>query len=142
MLSGLLSTSSSTTEPLSLTWLGNSLIGMVWSIDIELNELAAEPKSNEGASGNEHQKNSEKDKQVVADLVKKLLVREVFSSFVRHTEQFSRSPQELSNQVLAERGSTAAWFSLLVLALISRTGTSVKFGRGRAFCWSISTLCI
>jgi len=113
---------------------------MIWSIDIELDELVAESKSSEGASGNEHQRNSEKDKQVVADLVKKLLVCRVFSSFVRHTERFSPRPPELSNQVHAERDLTVAWFLLLVLALTSRTGTSVRFERGRAFCWFISTL--
>lgn len=47
---------------------------MIWSIDIELDELVAESKSCESTSGNEYQKNSERDKHVVADLVKKLLV--------------------------------------------------------------------
>jgi hypothetical protein len=140
VLSSLPSTSSSTTEPSSLTWLGNSLVDMIWSIDIELDELVVESKSSEGTSGNEHQRCGEKDKQVVADLVKKLLVCEVFSRSVCHTEQFPHRPPELSNQVLAERGSTVAWFSLLVLALTSRTGTSVKFERGPAFCWFVSTL--
>lgn len=55
---------------------------MIWSIDIELDELVMESKSSESTSGNEHQRNGEKDKQVVADLVKKLLVREAFNSFV------------------------------------------------------------
>ena len=59
---------------------------MIWSIDIELDELVMESKSSEGTSGNEHQRNNEKDKQVVADLVKKLLVCVVFRSFVSHTE--------------------------------------------------------
>ncbi|KAF9647035.1 hypothetical protein BDM02DRAFT_2819645 [Thelephora ganbajun] len=73
VLSSLPSTSSSITEPSSLTWLGSSLVDMVWSIDIELDESVAESKSSEGTSGIEHQKNREKDKQVVADLVKRLL---------------------------------------------------------------------
>ena len=75
VLSGLPSTSSPTTEPSSLTWLGSSLVDMIWSIDMELDELIAESKSSEGTLVNGHQKNGEKDKQVVADLVKKLLVR-------------------------------------------------------------------
>lgn len=59
---------------------------MIWSIDIELDELVAESKSGDGTSGNEQQKNGEKDKQAVADLVKKLLVCKVFSDLVRDTE--------------------------------------------------------
>ena len=82
VLSGLPSTSSSATDASSPTWLGNSLVDMIWSIDIELDELVTESKSSEGTSGNENQKSGEKDKQVVADLVKKLLVREVFGCFV------------------------------------------------------------
>ena len=78
VLSSLPSTSSSTPEPSSLTWLGSSLVDMIWSIDIELDELVAESKSGESTSGNEHQKNGETDKQVVADLVKRLLVCEAF----------------------------------------------------------------
>lgn len=65
-------------EPSSLTWLGGSLVDMIWSIDMELDELVAESKFSEGASGSEHQKNGERDKQGVADLVKKLLVCKVF----------------------------------------------------------------
>jgi len=61
-------------------------VDMIWSIDIELDELVMESKSSEGTSGNEHQRNGEKDKQVVADLVKKLLVREAFNSFVRNAK--------------------------------------------------------
>ena len=76
VLSGLPSTSSSTTEPSSLTWLGGSLVDMIWSIDIELDELVVEAKSSEGTSGDEQQRNGERDKQAVADLVKKLLVCE------------------------------------------------------------------
>ena len=77
---------------------------MIWSIDIQLDELAAESRSSEGTLGNDYYKNGEKDKQVVADLVKKLLVCKVLSRLVRDTEQFSRRPLELFNQVLAERG--------------------------------------
>lgn len=69
-------------EPSSLTWLGNSLVDMIWSIDIGLDELVAESKLGEGASGIEDQKNAEKDKQVVADLVKKLLVCDLTSGFI------------------------------------------------------------
>ena len=140
VLSGLPSTSSSTTESSSLTWLGNSLVDMIWSIDIQLDELAAESRSGEGTLGNEYYKNSEKDKQVVADLVKKLLVCKVLNRFVRDTEQFSRRPLELFNQVLAERGSTVAWFSLPVLVLTNHTGTSARSERGRVFCQFISIL--
>lgn len=77
VLSSLPSTSSSITEPSSLTWLGGSLVDMIWSIDVELDELVVEAKFSEATSGNEHQKNGERDKQVVAELVKRLLVREV-----------------------------------------------------------------
>lgn len=52
---------------------------MLWSIDIELDELVAESKSGEATSGNEHQKDGEKDKQVVAELVRKLLVCQVLN---------------------------------------------------------------
>lgn len=125
-------------EPSSLIWLGNSLVDMIWSIDIELDELVAESKSSDGTSGNGHQKGGEKDKQVVADLVKKLLVRKVFSDLVCDTERVSPRPPELSNQVLAEKGSIVAWSSLPVLALTSYTGTSARFERGRVFCRFIS----
>ena len=111
---------------------------MIWSIDIELDELVAESKSGDGTSGNEQQKSSEKDKQVVADLVKKLLVRKVLSNLVCDTEEFSRRPPGLSNQVLVERGSIVAWFSLQVLALTSHTGTSARFERERVSCWFVS----
>jgi THO complex subunit 2 len=77
VLSGLPSTSFSTPEPSSLTWLGGSLVDMLWSIDIELDELVAESKSSETTTANEHQKDGEKDKQAVADLVRKLLVCEM-----------------------------------------------------------------
>lgn len=140
VLSGLPSTSSSITEPSSLTWLGSSLVDMIWSIDIELDELVTESKSSEGTSGNEQQKNGEKDKQVVADLVKKLLVREVISGFVRGVEQFSRRPPESFNQAPAERGSIVVWFLLPASVLTSRTGTSAKSERGRVSCWFSSTL--
>lgn len=74
VLSGLPSTSSSTTEPSSLTWLGGSLVDMIWSIDVELDELVVEAKFNETTSGK-----GERDKQVVAELVKRLLVREAYN---------------------------------------------------------------
>jgi hypothetical protein len=77
VLSALPSTSSSTPEPSSLTWLRGSLVDMLWSIDIELDEFVADSKSTESTSGNGHQKDGEKDKQAVADLVRKLLVRQV-----------------------------------------------------------------
>ena len=140
VLSGLPSTSSSTTEPSSLTWLGNSLVDMIWSIDIGLDELVAESKSGEGALGIEHQKNAEKDKQVLADLVKKLLVCDSTSGFVCGTKQFSCRPLELSSQDPAEKGSIIVWFSLPVLVLTSHTGTNARSERGRAFCWFNFTL--
>ena len=136
VLSGLPSTSSPATEPSGSMWLGNSLVDMIWSIDMELDELVAESKSGDGTSGNECQKNGEKDKQVVADLVKKLLVCGVIRSLVRGTENASSRPPELFNQGPAESDSIVAWSSLPVLALTSRTGTSVKSERGRVFCWS------
>ena len=86
VLSGLPSTSSSTTESSSLTWLGGSLVDMSWAIDVKLNELVVESKSSEGVLGNEQQKNGEKDKQVVADLVKKPLVYEVIPGLIRDTD--------------------------------------------------------
>jgi len=55
---------------------------MIWSIDMELDELVVESKSSEGTFGNERREGAEKDKQVVADLVKKLLVCAAASSFV------------------------------------------------------------
>ena len=113
---------------------------MIWSIDIELDELVVESRYSEGTLGNEHQKNSERDKQAVADLVKKLLVCDVACSFVHNTEQLSYRSPELSSQVPAERGSIVAWFSLPVLVLTSRTGTSERSERGRVFCWFDPTL--
>ena len=142
VLSGLPSTSSSTTEPSSLTWLGNSLVDMIWSIDIGLDELVAESKSGEGASGIEHQRNAEKDKQAVADLVKKLLVGYPTSVFACGTKQWSRRPLESSSQDPAEKGSIIVWFSLPVLVSTSRTGTNAKSERGQAFCWFNFTLLV
>ena len=113
---------------------------MIWSIDIELDELVAESRSCEGAEEIEQQKNGEKDKQVVADLVKKLLVCGVVSGFVCGTKNLFCRPPELYNQDPAEKGSIVAWFSLLVLASTSRTGTNARSGRGRVFCWFDSTL--
>jgi hypothetical protein len=140
VLSGLPSTSSPTTEPSSLTRLGGSLVDMTRSIDIELDELVVEAKSSEGASGNEQQRNGERDKQAVADLVKKILVCEytVVSSLALNSPP--RLP-EFFNQVLAEKGSTLAWFTLPVLVFAGLTGTSAKFERGPAFCWFNSTSC-
>ena len=81
VLSNLPSTSSSIVEPSSLTWLGGSLVDIIWSIDIQLDELVLEAKSTEASSGSEHQRNGEKDKQAVAELVRRLLVREIFHEF-------------------------------------------------------------
>ena len=135
VLSGLPSTSSSTTGPSSITWLGNSLVDMIWSIDIGLDELVAESKYGEGASGDEHQNNAERDKQVVADLVKKLLVCDSTRGFVCDTKQLSRRPLELFSQDPAEKGSIIVWFSLPVLVLTSHTGTNARSERGQVFCW-------
>lgn len=134
VLSGLPSTSSSTPEPSSLTWLRGSLVDMLWSIDIELDELVAEAKASEATVGNEHQKDGEKDKQVVADLVRKLLVCEPLESFLARTKRSSHRPPGSFSQVRAESGSTVAWFTLPVSVLTSRTGTNAKFERGPAFC--------
>lgn len=120
-------------EPSSLTWLGSSLVDMIWSIDIELDELVVESRSSESTS---HQKNGEKDKQVLADLVKKLLVRKMTCSFVRGAEQLHCRPSESFNQVLVERGLIVAWYLPQALVLTSRTGISARSERGRAFCWS------
>ena len=83
---------------------------MLWSIDIELDELVAESKSSESTLGNEQQKDGENDKQAVADLVRKLLVCEVLECFVDCTKRFSFSQRlpESFNQVLAENGSILA----------------------------------
>jgi len=140
VLSSLPSTSSSTTEPSSIIWLGNSLVDMIWSIDIGLDELVAESKYGEGDSGTEHQNHAEKDKQVVADLVKKLLVCDLTGGFVCDTKQSSCRPLELFSRDLAEKGSIIVWFSLPVLVLTSRTGTNARFERGQAFCWFDFTL--
>lgn len=83
VLSGLPSTSSSTPEPSSLAWLRGSLVDMLWSIDIELDELVAESKSSESTSRNVHQKGGERDKQTVADLVRRLLVCNILEMFRR-----------------------------------------------------------
>ena len=113
---------------------------MIWSIDMELDELVADSKSGEGTSGNQHQRSGEKDKHVVADLVKKLLVCEMFRRLARDTEQLSCRLPELLNLALAESGSIVAWFSPRALVSTNRTGTSVRSGRGRVFCWFDSTL--
>lgn len=134
VLSGLPSTSSSPPEPSSLAWLRGSLVDMLWSIDMELDELVAESKSCEAISENGHKKDGEKDKLAVADLVRKLLVRGVLEYFVGYVNQFSRRPPGSCNQVHAENGSIVALFTLPVLVLISRIGTSAKFARGRVFC--------
>jgi len=69
---------------------------MIWSIDIELDELVAESKFGEGGSGNEH----EKDKQVVADLVKKLLVCGLFSGLVCGTKTCPAGRRNCSTRTL------------------------------------------
>ena len=112
---------------------------MIWSIDMELDEVVAESRSSEGTN---HQKNGEKDKQAVADLVKKLLVREMGCGTVCGTTHSSCRPPESFNQVPAERDSIVVWFLLPVLVLTSRTGTSARSERGRVFCWFNSALCV
>jgi len=107
---------------------------MIWSIDMELDELVVELKSSECMPGNERREGGEKDKQVVADLVKKLLVCVVTSSFVHDTKQFLCRLPELFNRVLVEKGSIVAWFSLPVLVSTNRIGTSARSERGRVFC--------
>ena len=142
VLSGLPSTSSSAPEFSSLTWLGGSLVDMLWSIDIELDELVAESKASESTSGGEHQKDGEKDKQVVADLVRKLLVCQPFQCFVPCTEPFSPRRLESFNLVLAESVLIVASFMPPVLVSTNRTGTSAKFERGRVYCWYHPTQCL
>lgn len=85
-----------------MTWLGVSLVDMIWSVDIGLDELVVESKSSESTSENERQKNGERDKQTVADLVKKLLVSgKRLSTVVRGAERVSYRLPESFNQVLA-----------------------------------------
>jgi hypothetical protein len=113
---------------------------MIWSIDMELDELVADSKSSEGTSGNQHQRNGEKDKHVVADLVKKLLVCEIFHRLACDTERLSCRLPELFNLALAESGSIVVWSLPRASVSTNHTGTSVRSGRGRVFCWFDSTL--
>jgi len=100
----------------------------------------AESKFGESASEIEQQKNGEKDKQVVADLVKKLLVCDATGGFVCDTKHLYCRPPELFSQEPAEKGSIIAWYSLPVLVSTNLTGTNARSERERVFCWFDSTL--
>jgi THO complex subunit 2 len=83
VLSTLPSSSSSSGKPADISLLGDVLVDMVWSVDIELDEIIAEAKAAESKDAEINvdatqpplsKKNAEADKDSLADVVKRLLV--------------------------------------------------------------------